>query len=412
MSMSQTEPPVRPEWRQRVARHQRSILAVVTLMLFSLAAVMWFMRGEERVKSVIPPSVNDGTITFENRPHGIKAESIDLAQTVETSVPGRLTWAEDRTTRIRSPFSGRVVRSLVKAGDQIEAGQALAEIFSSEFGRVQADYQLALAEFERAKLLFEAGIMSRRELQSAEAGYRRAKAEYSRSQPIADRPVESSPDGMFVLRSPISGTVVESSVNPGQELGVDQEAPPLYVVSDPRRLWVWVDVNEMDMGQVVSQRLPLAASLRSTAFPERRFTASIVHFSEALEPVSRTFRLRGIVENPGRDLKGEMFVQISLPMRGAQDGADRQLVIPATAVFLMGEKRYVFIQNSETRYTRQEVTVIREIAGRAIVTGVSLAQLVVTEGNLYLQQILVRAERAQRAATAPVSTNPMEAGRK
>ncbi len=404
-----TEAPVRPQWRGRIARHQRLILAVITLMLLSFAGVMWFLRGEERVKSVIPPSVNAGTITFESRPHGIKAESIDLARVVETSVPGRLTWSEDRTTRIRSPFAGRVVRSLVRAGDSVEAGQALAEIFSSDFGRVQADYHLALAEFERAKLLFEAGIMSRRELQSSEAGYKRAKAEYSRSQPVADKPVETSRDGLFVLRSPISGTVVETSINPGQELGSEQDAPPLYIVSDPGRLWVWVDLSEMEIGQVSSLRLPLAVSLRSAALPERKFAASLVHFSDALDPVSRTFRMRGVVENPGRELKGAMFVQVSLPMRGVQDESDQQLVIPASAVFLMGEKRYIFIQHSETRYTRQEVTVIREIAGRAIVTGISLGQLVVTEGNLYLQQILMRAERA---AAAQPSSGSVESGRK
>ena len=404
-----TEPPARSEWRDRIAHHQRPILAVLTLVLLSFAGVTWFLRGEERVKSVIPPSVNAGAITFESRPHGIKAESIDLARLVETSVPGRLTWAEDRTTRIRSPFAGRVVRSLVRAGDQVEAGHALAEIFSSEFGRVQADYHLALAEFDRAKILFEAGIMSRRELQSSEAAYKRAKAEYSRSQPIADKPVETSRDGLFVLRAPISGTIVETSINPGQELGAEQDAPPLYVVSDPRRLWMWVDLGEMEIGQVASLRLPLAVNLQSAAYPDRKFAASIVHFSEALDPVSRTFRMRGVVENPGRELKGEMFVQVNLPLRGSQDGTVQQLVIPASAVFLMGEKRFVFIQHSETRYTRQEVTVIREIAGRAIVTGVSLAQLVVTEGNLYLQQILLRAERAAAAQSSP---GAMDTGKK
>ena len=75
-------------------------------------------------------------------------------------------------------------------------------------------------------------------------------------------------------------------------------------------------------------------------------------------------------------------------------------------MFLVGEKHYVFIQNSETKYTRQEIRVIREIAGRAIVMGLEINQRVVTDGNLYMQQILLRSASARPESGTPQGSKP------
>ena len=105
--------------------------------------LFWLGHEDKRIRPAIPPTVNDNTITFSSRPDGIRTEAVDAAGVVETGYPGRLVWAEDRTSRIRSPFNGRVVRGLVKVGDRVQAGQPLAEIQSSDYARAEADYQLA-----------------------------------------------------------------------------------------------------------------------------------------------------------------------------------------------------------------------------------------------------------------------------
>jgi cobalt-zinc-cadmium efflux system membrane fusion protein len=64
--------------------------------------------------------------------------------------------------------------------------------------------------------------------------------------------------------------------------------------------------------------------------------------------------------------------------------------VPLSAVILMDGQRHVFVQNDDSSFTRQQVQVIAEQAGRASVTGIKPGERVVTEGNLYLQQILSR----------------------
>lgn len=374
-----------------VFRQWKMVLSWILFVGILAGSVFWLMQDDKRARPVIPPTVRDNVITFSDRPEGIRSESVDAGGAVETGYPGRLAWAEDRTSRVRSPFTGRIVRAMVKVGDRVQPGQALAEIQSADYARAEADYQLADTNLQRANLLYRAGILSKRELQTAEGDYKRARAEFLRSQPTTPDPPTGVTDGNFVLRSPIAGVIAEMSLNPGQEIRAEQDAEPLFLITDPAQLWVWVDLGELDMQQLQSIQIPFPVTIQSLAFPDQMFQGTVVQLSEALHPTTRTFRLRGVVQNNSRRLKGEMYVTVGLQSAMAGAAADRLSSIPSTAVFLVGETRYVFTQQSETSYTRREIRVIREVAGRALVTGLDKNQRVVTDGNLYMQQILLRA---------------------
>ena len=50
--------------------------------------------------------------------------------------------------------------------------------------------------------------------------------------------------------------VVDRAINPGLEVRTDSQTP-LFVISDPSRLWVYLDVVEQDLASVRAG-LPLA----------------------------------------------------------------------------------------------------------------------------------------------------------
>lgn len=368
----------------------RHILPWVLVAAVLAGSYFWLQREEAPTKPTIPPTVSDNVITFSSRPEGIRTEAVSTADKIDSGFPGRVSWAEDRTSKVRSPFSGRIVRSLVKVGDTVRAGQPLAEIHSSEYSKAEADFQVADTSLQRARVLFDAGILSQRELQVAEADFKRAYAEVMRSQPGSADAFSPSANGLFTLRAPISGVVVEQNLNPGQEYRPDQEAPPLYVITDPSTLWVWVDLSELDISQLRPGQKPFDITAQTGAFPNAVFKGSIVQYSDYVDPTTRTFRLRGVIQNKDRLLKGEMFVNVNLQSSGSGSSEENRFVVPSSALFLVGERRFVFLQASDTSFARQEVRVTREIAGRSIVSGLTLGQRVVTDGNLYLQQILLR----------------------
>ncbi|MBI2799885.1 MAG: efflux RND transporter periplasmic adaptor subunit [Gammaproteobacteria bacterium] len=351
-------------------------------------------------------SVAGATVIFAKNPVGLRTAAVEAAGQDALSLPGRLAWDEDLTVRIFSPFAGRVVRTLVQPGDSVQVGQPLVELASADFGQAQADAAKAAADLSlaehgarRAEALSRVGVVAQKDVQQAEADYRRAQVEQERAQTRL-RQVDAGSGRNFVLKAPIAGVVVDKAVNPGQELRADQTGAPLFLITDPSHLWVWLDAPE-----TVIARLPSAASvpafvLTTAAYPGATFPGHVVHTAEFIDPVSRTFKLRGAIDNPQRRLKAEMFVSVTLASADTNPPAMLQTV-PATAVYLDNGHRYAFVRDSERQFSRVEVQVVREQIDRLTITGIAAAAEVVVEGTLYLQQFL---DKAQMAPSLPQST--------
>jgi cobalt-zinc-cadmium efflux system membrane fusion protein len=106
--------------------------------------------------------------------------------------------------------------------------------------------------------------------------------------------------------------------------------------------------------------------------------------SEFIDPATRTIKVRGLVENPLRQLKAEMFVSVNFP-----DPISLGTTVPLKGVFLKGSKHYAFVEDQPGQFTRREVEVGPEQQGRIVVlAGVLAGQRVVTEGCILLQQLL------------------------
>jgi cobalt-zinc-cadmium efflux system membrane fusion protein len=328
--------------------------------------------------------------------------SLELA-TVESRAPastrlsGRLIWNDDVTVRIFTPFAGRVRKITVDIGQTVEKNAPLAEVESPDFGQAQADARkaegdLKLAErsLAREQELFAHGAAAQKDVEAAEDAQTQAEAEHSRavSKIAAYGANADSLDEIFVLQTPLAGTVVDKRVNPGQEIRPDQMlanipeiTDPLFVVSDPTHLWIQIDATEVDMPRLQPGR---EFTFTSRAFPDETFTGRVDKVSEFIDPNTRTIKVRGSVNNPRRLLKAEMFVNVIL-----SGGETPNISVPATAVFLKGEKHFVFVQEKPGQFTRQEVVIGSEQEGRVLIlNGLQVGQQVVTDGCVFLQQLM------------------------
>lgn len=314
---------------------------------------------------------------------------------------GRLVWDDDETVRVFSPFAGRVSKLVTEVGQRVSPGDPLAIIQSPDFGQAQADARqaanaLVLAErtLNRVRELFDHGAAPKKDLDSAEADFARTQAERQRA--FARLAIYGGNtnliDQLFQLKSPLRGVVVERNVNPGQEVRPDQmlaNAPqlfaPLFVVTDPAHLWVWVDVSEHDLHLLQTGQ---SLSVRSRAYPERAFEGRLEVITDTLDPVTRTVKVRGSVDNRSRLLKAEMYVTVDVREAG-QPGIE----VPSKAVFFKGEKHFLFLEEQPGQFTRREIRIGLEHDGQTEVTnGVALGQRVVTDGCLLLEELLESAQ--------------------
>jgi len=370
-----------------------------TILVTAACLSIALLGGCNKPAEVAPDpehKVEGNSIVFPPGNHEI--ESIQTVQVRKQRAPstrlnGRLTWDEDRTVRVYTPFSGRVEKILVQPGVAVTKGQALAVIASPDFGQAQSDARRAASEYglaeknlARVRELAHHGVAAGKELQNAEAEHIRARAELDRTQRrlalYGGR--HEGVDQTYTLSSPIAGMVVERNINPGQELRPEQitsNMPPLFVITDPGRLWAQIDAAERDLGRM---RVGKVITLHSPAYRDEPFQATVAAISDFLDASTRTVKVRAVLRNPGRKLKAEMFVT-------AEIDADNEtvLLVPTKSVYFQGGHNYVFVEDGGGRYTRREVQ-LDDVYGNdvEVVQGLGDGEKVVTQGSLMLQQIL------------------------
>jgi cobalt-zinc-cadmium efflux system membrane fusion protein len=309
---------------------------------------------------------------------------------------GRITFDDQRVSHVFSPVNGRVVKLVALPGQRLRRGDPMAILASPDLGSVVSDYaksEAALAqaerEYQRQKELFAAHAAAQRDLEGAEAGARQARAEVERAgekaRLLGGGKVQTVTQE-FVLRSPIAGEVIARAANPGSEVQGQYSggtAAELFTVGELDRVWVQADVFEIDLARV---RVGAPISVEVVSFPGRRFTGRLDWISGAVDPATRTAKVRCTLDNPDRALKPEMYASVAIAVPGR-----RALAIPRGAVLRQGEQTVVFRQvgttpRGELRFERWPVKVDDEGSDAmvAVLTGLAPGDRVVTAGGILL----------------------------
>lgn len=328
------------------------------------------------------------------------AETARQTAATRTHLNGRLVWNEDATVRVYSPVAGRVRSVLANVGDHIDFDGPLARIDSPDFGQAQADARkadaglmLARRTLERTRELFAHGAAPQKDVETAEDAAAGAEAEQQRAASrlaLFGSRQAGAVDQAYVLRSPLAGTVVERNLNLGQEIRPDlmlanapQLLAPQFVVSDPSRLWVLLDVTEMDIG-LLKPGQSLRISTR--ALPGRTFEGRLESIGSSLDPTTRIVKARGAVDNGSLLLKAEMYVDVEVDV----DGSDQTAVAVASpAVVSKDDRQFVFVETKPNVYERREVQVGAEASGKVLLlNGVRPGERVLVEGSLLVEQLL------------------------
>lgn len=248
------------------------------------------------------------------------------------NLSARIVYADDRFSTISSPLQGRVLEVRAKLGHTVQAGEVLVVLESPEIATAYTDYvkeisELALARrtYNLARELYNEKALPLKDLRQAENDVNREKAEFRQAKErllslrvaptVLDKPLEQQTIvSRFELKSPLTGTVVERNVTPGQEVSGDS-AQVLFTVADLHTLQIVGDLYERDLGSVgVGQSVIVTVE----AWPGESFPAVITRISDIVDATTRTVKIWAIVNNETHRLKPGMFARLSLT------GASRQ----------------------------------------------------------------------------------------
>ena len=320
----------------------------------------------------------------------IKVQAVELFP-VPLSEPlnGRVTFNENVTARVTSPISGRVIAFTAQVGDAVKAGDTLAVLDSPDLAAAVADLRKAKADearkgpaLERARSLYDAGVFARKDLETAEADERQARAETERA---ASRLRNLAPGGgedrQYAVRAPIAGIVADRQLNPGMEVRPDLPNP-LFIITNPARLWVAIDLPERDLSKVAPGQ---PVSVQVDAWPDDRFPARIEKIGEVVDPATRRVQVRCALANPERKLKPEMYARVTL----LADENRTAVRLPNTALVTEGLYSYVFVEQSPGVFKRRRVQLaVQDRDYSYVESGVEPAERVVVAGSVLLNSEL------------------------
>ena len=339
---------------------------------------------------------NNVTLTAAQRQniHLYTLEPSKFHTTIATN--GVVDFDNDQATSVLAPFSGPVSRLLVSPGDKVRKGDPLAVVDSPDFAAAVSAYRKAIATArtnrrlaDLDKDLIEHQGISQREAAQAETDAANAEADRDAalkelvslqvpSQAIKDiqegRPVPHI-EGM--IRSPITGTIAEKLITPGELLQAG--TTPCFTVADLSRVWVMAQIFGSDLTSV---SLGDSAEV-ATGMGENRFSGTVDNISTLVDPNTRSVAARVVVTNPGDFLKKQMYVHVLLQARQESTG----LLVPAAAVLRDDENLpYVYVTQPDGSFARQHVTLGHRTGDRYdIAVGLKAGDEIVVDGGLFVQ---------------------------
>jgi multidrug efflux pump subunit AcrA (membrane-fusion protein) len=332
------------------------------------------------------PGLTTVTIT----PERIQLIGVRTARVQRSPVSGQLdlvgfvTANESRTRSVQIRVSGWVRELYVnQTGIEVRAGQPLMSIYSPELFQTEQEYLIARGGAD-SSMKMSHGISEG------------TAAERLRLLGVPDDEIrrldhDGTASTQLVLRSPVSGTVLERGVMEGQHVGADT---PLLTVADLSRVWVMADLYEMDMTRVHPGD---SARFTSDAMPTRSFAGQVDFVYPTVSSETRTLKARLALDNPSGVLRPGMYGRVSV-----STGGGSALVVPAEAVVNAGEHSYVFLAHAGGRFEPRMVRTGTPAGDRVqILSGVIEGDTVVSSASF-----LIDSESRLRAALHGMGASP------
>ena len=298
-------------------------------------------------------------------------------------LPRQLSYAE-----ITSPVEGilRVEhnQAMVIPGAVVKKGQTLAT-FSPRLGSVDSwidrklAYEYAQTEYERAQRLKRKNAIPNREFEGIKNNYLIQKAGY-------ETYTQSGNSDLFQLRAPISGTVTEITVLPGQKISAGQK---LMTIINLSTVWLRINVFEKDYyGMPTPQGAALTIPGLKSAIIVEGSDFRLLSMGNVLDADSRTIPILLEITNPDNILKIGQMMQVEL----YTTRETRLLSIPEGALYDDEAQQIVFVHVGGESFEKRAVETGHRYKGWiAIQSGLSAGERVVTQGG-YLVKLASSSE--------------------
>ena len=321
----------------------------------------------------------------------MKRTKFDTAKTEqiksELKLYGKIIANNSKMVKVFPIVGGNVVAVNVELGDYVERGQVLAIIRSGEVAeyereRKNAENEVVVAEknLQIARDLFDSKLNSERDVISAHNELEKAQSELKRINEVFSIYGLTS-ESKYYVKAPISGFVVEKSINHDMQLRQDR-SENIFTIAQIDDIWVMANVNETDISKV---KVGFNADIKTLSYPDKIFHGKIDRIFNVLDPETKTMSARVSIENKDYLLKPEMNASVLL--RYNEDAS--MISIPSSAIIFDKSKNYVMVFHDKKNIETREVEVFKQVGACTYISGgLKEGEIVITQNQLLIYDAL------------------------
>ncbi|MBO4463241.1 MAG: efflux RND transporter periplasmic adaptor subunit [Prevotella sp.] len=270
---------------------KKKIIIAVVVVAAIVAAYFLFFKGSSEQK-----------VEFDKT----KVERTNI----QSSITATGTIEPVTSVTVGTQVSGIVSHLYVDYNSVVKKGQVIAELdrtnLTSELNTARANLASAqstlnfeLANYERYKTLYDKGLVSANDFETAKLSYLKAKEQVNTSRESVQKAQTNL--GYATITSPIDGIVLSKSVEEGQTVAASFNTPELFTIAqDLTDMRVIADIDEADIGGVKEgQRVMFTVD----AYPEDHFMGSVTQVRQQATTESNVVTYEVVISAPNNDLK-------------------------------------------------------------------------------------------------------------
>lgn len=299
----------------------------------------------------------------------IPVETVEVKQGnfTDTIILSGTTKPKASVTVVPKIMSAEKITSIsIKEGDRVSAGQTIATLDQSsiniQLNLAQVAYDDALKNFERQKVLFEAGALPQANFEQIQTALTQAESNLTAQQIAYDN---------TLVKAPIGGiaTVVTAEVGT-----LASAQTPIAQIANIDTLDLIASINEM---QVNKLKVNDKVEVMVPALDKEIFTGTITNISSVMEDRLKAYPVTITLNNKEHKIKAGMYAEVEVVTDVQKDA----LIIPAQAVINRDGSSTVYVVEEDKALQKEVVTGLSNGKETVIIEGLELGEEVIIRGN-------------------------------
>lgn len=406
----------------------KSLWVIVIVVVIAAIAAFWFWQGRNDSRSAAPGATKQAQQSPAGGRRGMRSgplAPVQAATAVEQAVPRYLTGlgtiTAANTVTVRSRVDGQLIALHFQEGQQVKAGDLLAEIDPSQFkvALAQAQGQLAkdkatLAnarrDLARYQQLAKTNLVSRQELDAQQALVSETEGTIKADEAsVASAQLQLD---WSRITAPVDGRVGLKQVDVGNQIS-SGDTTGIVVITQTHPIDLLFTLPESDITTVVQAQKagkPLVVEAWDRTNSKKLSEGTLLSLDNQIDATTGTIKVKARFNNQDDALFPNQFVNARMLV----DTEQNAVVIPTAALQMGNEGHFVWVLNSENKVSKHLVTPgIQDSQKVVIRAGISAGDRVVTDGiDRLTEGAKVEVVEAQSATTPEEKATSREYAKK